>query len=107
MKNKFVIVCLIILLLQAIGQFNGESVLGVGNVHTTRFPYGNKILGSRSPHVCVSNILLANNVKSELIDKYFNLTEEIICVNSIGENILQRLNGADWIKSKSALWSNL
>lgn len=95
------------LLLQTIGEFNGESVLGKGNVHTTRFPYGKKILGSRSPHVCVSNILLANNVENELIDKYFNLTDEIICVNSIGENILQRLNGADWIKSKSALWSNL
>ena len=95
------------LLLQTIREFNGESVLGKGNVHTTRFPYGKKILGSRSPHVCVSNILLANNVENELIDKYFNLTDEIICVNSIGENILERLNGADWIKSKSALRSNL
>ena len=84
------------LLLQTIGKFNGESVLGKGNVHTTRFPYGKKILGSRSPHVCVSNILLANNMENELIDKYFNLTNEIICVNSIGENILERLNGADF-----------
>ncbi len=95
------------LLLNTIGKFNGESILGVGNVHTTRFPYGKKILGSRSPHVCVSNILLSNNVDCELIDKYFNLTDEIICINSIGENILERLNGADWIKSKSALRSNL
>lgn len=83
------------LLLNTIGKFKGESVLGAGNVHTKRFPYGQKILGSRSPHVCVSNILLSNNVKCELIDKYFNLTEEIICINSIGENILERLNGAD------------
>ena len=95
------------LLLNTIGEFYGESILGVGNVHTTRFPYGKKILGSRSPHVCVSNILLSNNVECALIDKYFNLTEEIICINSIGENILERLNGADWIKSKSALRSNL
>lgn len=84
------------LLLNAIGEFYGESILGVGNVHTTRFPYGKKILGSRSPHVCVSNILLSNNVECALIDKYFNLTDEIICINSIGENILERLNGADF-----------
>lgn len=84
------------LLLNTIGEFYGESILGVRNVHTTRFPYGKKILGSRSPHVCVSNILLSNNVECALIDKYFNLTDEIICINSIGENILERLNGADF-----------
>ena len=83
------------MLLQSIGLFHGKSELGAGNVHSTRFPYGKKILGSRSPHVCVSNILLVNNKACELIDKYFNLTDEIICINSIGENILERLNGAD------------
>lgn len=83
------------MLLQSIGKFQGESLLGKGNVHNTRFPYETKILGSRSPHVCVSNILLVDNKACELIDKYFNLTDEIICINSIGENILERLNGAD------------
>lgn len=84
------------MLLQSIGLFHGKSELGVGNVHSTRFPYGTKILGSRSPHVCVSNILLANNTENKLIDKYFNLTDEIICINSIRENILEKLNGADF-----------
>lgn len=84
------------MLLQSIGLFHGKSELGVGNVHGTRFPYGTKILGSRSPHVCVSNILLANNTENKLIDKYFNLTDEIICINSIRENILEKLNGADF-----------
>ncbi len=83
------------MLQSAIGTFTGESVLGVGNVHSKRFGYGEELLGSRSPHVAVSNILLTHNVANEEIDKYFNLTEEIVCVNSICENILQRLSGAD------------
>ena len=81
------------MLLQSIGRFNGESDLGVGNIHNVRFEYGKKLLGSRSPHICAGNILLANNVASENIDKYFYLTEEIVCVNSIGENLLEKLNG--------------
>lgn len=84
------------MLLQSIGQFDGESILGIGNVHSKRFKPGERLLGSRSPHCCVSNILLTNNVANNTIDTYFNLTEEIICINSIGENILQRLSGADF-----------
>lgn len=84
------------MILHSIGKFTGESILGVGNVHSKRFNYGERLLGSRSPHVCVGNILLTNNVACEEIDKYFNLTTEIVCINSINENILQRLSGADF-----------
>lgn len=83
------------MLLSAIGQFDGESQIGIGNIHSTRFAYGIELLGSRSPHTSAGNILLVKNQKNELIDKYINLTDEIVCVNSIGENIQQRLNGAD------------
>lgn len=83
------------MLLHSIGKFNGESFLGIGNIHSTRFAYRKKLLGSRSPHVAVGNILLTNNVESPTLDRYFNLTPEIVCINSIGENILQRLSGAD------------
>lgn len=84
------------MLMQSIGKFDGDSILGVGNVHTKRFPYNTTVLGCRSPHINPGNILLTNNVESEDIDRYFNLTEEILCINSIRENILQRLNGADF-----------
>lgn len=80
----------------SIGTFKGESQLGVGNIHSIGFPYGIELLGSRSPHVCSSNIWVSNNVKNSLIDCYFNLTEEIVCVNSIGENLLNRLSGSDF-----------
>lgn len=90
----------------AIGQFKGESFIGTGNVHTKRFEYGKRILGSRSPHVCAGNVWLTNNVESEAIDKYFNLTTEIVCINSIDENILQRLSGADFDSDTVLLTNN-
>lgn len=94
------------MLQQAIGEFEGESVLGAGNVHSMRFPYGTTILGSRSPHVCMGNIWLAQNVENELIDKYFCLTPEIICVNAIGENLLQRLSGCDYDSDTAMITDN-
>lgn len=94
------------MLLQSIGKFDGESDLGVGNIHNIRFEYGKKLLGSRSPHICAGNILLANNVASENIDKYFYLTEEIVCVNSVNENILEKLNGADFDSDTIMLTNN-
>ena len=84
------------MLLQSIDKFNGTSVLSVGTVHSTRYEYGTTILGSRSPHVTIGNILLTQNVFCETIDKYFNLTPNIICINSINENILERLSGSDF-----------
>ena len=79
----------------AIGRFDGKSELGVGNVYSKRFGVDKTILCSRSPHVAAGNILLVQNVGNEDIDKYFNFTKEIIVINSIGENILNRLSGAD------------
>ena len=93
------------MLKQSIGEFTGESQLGVGNVHTTRFDYGQTILGSRSPHISLSNVWLPTNAENDEIDKYINLTEQILCINSINENCLQRLAGADF-DSDSILITN-
>ena len=83
------------MLLASIGQFDGTSLLGTGNIHSTRFEYGIDLLGSRSPHVAAGNILVTHNIECEVLDKYFNLSKQIVCINSIGENMLQRLSGAD------------
>ncbi len=83
------------LLKASIGQFTGGSELPPRSIHSKRFDYGKTILGTRSPHILAGNVLLAENVANEAIDKYFNMTKEIVYVNSIGENILQQLNGAD------------
>ena len=83
------------MLLHCIGEFNGDTSLPPGYIHTTRYPYGKKILGCRSPHISTSNVLVSTNLRHDLIDRYFNLTDEIVCINAIGENILERLSGAD------------
>lgn len=94
------------LLKQAIGTFDGTSEIGVGNIHSHRFVYGKTVLGSRSPHVTMGNILLSTNVANANIDTYFNMTNEIVYINSIGENILQRLSGADMDSDTMLLTDN-
>lgn len=84
------------MLLHSIGKFDGNTSLPSGHIHTTRYAYGKKILGCRSPHISTSNILVTENMRHDLIDKYFNLTDEIVCINAIGENTLERLSGADY-----------
>ena len=94
------------MLQQAIGTFKGESQIGVGNIHNIRFGYDKTLLGSRSPHVTMGNIWLVNNRENKLIDCYFNLTDEIVCINSIGENVLMRLSGADFDSDTVLLTDN-
>lgn len=94
------------MLQQSIGTFKGESQIGVGNIHNIRFGYDKTLLGSRSPHVTMGNIWLATNKENKLIDCYFNLTEEIVCINSVGENVLQRLSGADFDSDTVLLTDN-
>lgn len=94
------------MLLASIGKFDGTSYLGVGNIHSKRFEYDQDLLGSRSPHVTMGNVLVAHNVTSEDIDKYFNLTPEICCLNAIDENILARLSGSDYDSDTMLLTDN-
>lgn len=94
------------MLQQSIGAFKGVSQIGVGNIHNIRFEYNKALLGSRSPHVTMGNIWLAYNKENTLIDRYFNLTDEIVCINSIGENVLQRLSGADFDSDTVLLTDN-
>lgn len=94
------------MLLQSIGAFDGKSQIGSGNIHSTRFPYGRDLLASRSPHVTMGNVWLTHNSANARIDTYFNLTDEIVCINSIGENVLQRLSGADFDSDTVLLTDN-
>lgn len=91
----------------SIGKFDGNSVLSPGSIHSTKFPYGTTVLGSRSPHVTMGNILLVQNEANADIDRYFNLTNEIVYVNAINENIQQRLNGADYDSDTMLLTDNI
>lgn len=83
-------------MLQAsIGKYIPETtVVGKGNIISTAF--GEKqLLACRSPHVCMGNIYLPQNTKNELVERYINLTPNIVIINSVGENTLQRCSGMD------------
>ena len=84
------------MLFHSIGKFHGESMVKAGTVHSTRFSDGSTLLGSRSPHVCMGNILVTQNKLNHEITRYFHATDEIVYINSIGENILNRLSGSDF-----------
>ena len=94
------------MLKQSIGKFDGNSQIGAGNIHSTRFEYNKTLLASRSPHVTMGNVWLPYNTENKLIDCYFNLTNAIVCINSIGENVLQRLSGADFDSDTVMLTDN-
>lgn len=80
----------------SIGRFDGKSELKTDEIITTRFPKGKKILGIRSPHITMGNVWVATNTRNQFVERYFNLTPQIVVINSIGNNILERLNGCDF-----------
>ena len=55
-----------------------------------------QIFIARNPHITMGNVVIANNVNSALLKKYFTISNEIVIINSINNNILQQLNGADF-----------
>ena len=94
------------MLYSSIGQFDGVSKIGTGNIFCKQFSFDQTVLGSRSPHVTMGNVLMAQNVDNTEIRLYVNATNEIVCVNSIGENILFRLSGADFDSDTMMLTNN-
>lgn len=94
------------MLKMSIGQFDGSSIIERDTVHCEMFKSGKELLGSRSPHVTIGNILVTRNVIRPEIARYMNPTNEIVYVNSIQENLLERLSGADFDSDTMLLTDN-
>lgn len=94
------------MLKMSIGQFDGFSIIERDTVHCEMFESGKELLGSRSPHVTIGNILVTRNVIRPEIARYMNPTNEIVYVNSIQENLLERLSGADFDSDTMLLTDN-
>lgn len=90
----------------AIGKFDGTPFMKPQTVYTRKFKHNCEILGSRSPHVTIGNILITKNTVYPEIDQYFNFSNEIVCINSINENILNRLSGSDFDSDTIMLTDN-
>lgn len=84
------------MLKRTIDKFDGTSEFKPGELMTTYYDYNKKIVGCRSPHVAAGNLLLATNTHVDDINTYFNLTDNIVCVNSINDNLQMRLSGCDF-----------
>lgn len=72
------------------------SELKPAQIRCERFADGAKLLCARSPHITMGNLYCVENALGGEIWNYFDLGENIVCVNAIGENIQQRLNGCDY-----------
>ena len=95
------------MLLHSIGQFDiNNPYMEVGTVHNVRYNDGEELFGCRSPHVCTGNLLLTKNKHYSMIDRYMNPTNNIVYINSINENILERLSGADFDSDTMILSNN-
>lgn len=94
------------MLMHSIGLFDGIGVVDQHCVYSTRFDFGKTLLASRSPHVSMSNVLITKNKHNNYIQNYMNSTNEIVYINSIGENILQRLAGCDFDSDTVLLTDN-
>ncbi|WP_455819167.1 hypothetical protein [Clostridium butyricum] len=94
------------MLKEAIGTYRGKSILNKGEVSCRYFDEAIDLLGCRSPHVTMGNLALMHNVHIPAINKYFNLSKNIICINSIEENSLERLSSADFDSDQLLLTDN-
>ena len=75
---------------------NEPNILAKGEIACKKFENGEKLVCARSPHITMGNLYCAeNNLTNSILD-YFDLGENIVCVNAIGENIQQCLNGCDY-----------
>ena len=98
------------MLLELAGEFslekqNKSGILGVGEIACNKFKNKEQVVCARSPHITMGNIYCATNNLSNDIWKYFDLGDNIVCINAIGENIQYRLNGCDY-DSDSMLITN-
>ena len=83
-------------LLKYIAGEKEASELKKGQIRCARFENGTKLLCARSPHITMGNLYCVENNLDGEIWNYFDLGKNIVCVNAIGENIQQRLNGCDY-----------
>ena len=77
----------------------GEEItptLRQGQIRCGRFKDKAKLLCARSPHITMGNLYRVENNLNDGIWDYSNLGDNIVCVNAIGENVQQRLNGCDY-----------
>ena len=77
-----------------------------GEIMCKHFKNDEKLLCERNPNITMGNLYSVTNKISNEINNYFDLSDEIVCVNSIEENLMQRLNGADFDSDTMLITNN-
>ena len=85
---------------------NYESSLGCNNIYSPFFGDQTRIVGSRAPHITMGNVLTVINKRVPEIDKWFNLSKNIVAVDAINNNIQHQLNGCDYDSDTVLLTDN-
>jgi hypothetical protein len=90
------------MLYHAIGEFDVNNIkpyqhpLKGNEIYTRLFKDKQELTGFRNPHTSPSNVLVAVNRHCRDIDRYFNLSKNIVVVNAIGFALQQTLSGSDY-----------
>ena len=95
-------------LYHAIGEFNPDTfdpILKNNQVCCPLFSMDEELIGFRNPNTSPSNVLIMKNTQNDKINKYINLTGNIIVVNAINFPIQDILSGCDY-DSDTMLVSN-
>jgi hypothetical protein len=81
------------------------SIIKKGTIYCNGFKEV-KLIGSRSPHPSPSCIFISKNTIYDEIDTYFNSSKQIVHINSIKENNLEKLSSADYDSDQMLLSDN-
>ena len=70
--------------------------------------YGNgqELIAARNPCVCSGNIVCLKNTENQLLEDYMNLSNNIVVVNSIESDIMERASSMDFDSDQMWLSSN-
>lgn len=93
-------------LYHAIREKPEEQVLIGSEIHTTLFESGKELIAFRNPNTSPSNVLVAKNKHVPEIKKWFNLTDNIVCVNAINFAIQDILSGCDYDSDTMVIFDN-
>ncbi|MDL5141106.1 hypothetical protein [Bacillus atrophaeus] len=93
-------------LYHAIGKKPEEQVLTGSEIHTTLFEPGKELIAFRNPNTSPSNVLIAKNKHVYEITQWFNLTDNIVCVNAIDFAIQDILSGCDYDSDTMVIFEN-
>lgn len=70
------------------------------------YPDEQDLIATRSPHIYSGNVICLHNTYHKWIDEYMDVSENIVIINSIGADIMDRANGMDFDSDTLLLSSN-